>query len=276
MAALATEDTLGLIKPNAFEKREEIMKLIKTKGFTIVESAELQLTKERAEAFYAEHDGKGFFAELVEFMTSGKIVAMRLRKEGAIAGWRELIGPTNIEVAKKEAPESIRAVYGEDMTKNAAHGSDSTTSAARELDFFFSKSEDTLGLIKPNAFEKREEIMKLIKTKGFTIVESAELQLTKERAEAFYAEHAGKGFFAELVEFMTSGKIVAMRLRKDGAIAGWRELIGPTNIEVAKKEAPESIRAVYGEDMTKNAAHGSDSTTSAARELEFFFPKAEK
>merc|ERR1712013_488350 len=102
------------------------------------------------EAFYAEHSGKGFFAELVAFMTSGPLIALKLEKRDAISAWRSLMGPTNFETAQKEAPKSIRALYGSSMTKNASHDSDSLSSAVRELQFYFAPQQ-TLALIKPDA-----------------------------------------------------------------------------------------------------------------------------
>ena len=134
---IGKSDTLALIKPNAFEKRNEIVDKILLAGFEIVDRVELQLTKEQAEGFYEEHKERPFFGELVEFMISGPIVAMRLRAVGAVKRWRTLMGPTNFEEAKKVAPESIRALYGESMTKNASHGSDAFESAQRELNYFF-------------------------------------------------------------------------------------------------------------------------------------------
>lgn len=270
------ECTLALIKPDAFSRSDEIIARILKEGFSVVDKKQVRLTKTRAEAFYAEHKGKGFFDELVQFMISGPIYALKLEKADAIKGWRTLMGPTNFETAKKEAPESIRALFASSMTKNASHGSDSPDAAARELPFFFD-TEQTLALIKPDAVAagKAAEIVARIESEGFTILERTPLQLTKERAEAFYGEHKGKGFFDELVAFMTSGELVALKLEKADAIKGWRALMGPTNFEVAKKEAPNSIRALYGSSMTKNASHGSDSIQSAVRELQFYFPQQE-
>merc|ERR1712072_70128 len=102
----------------------------------VVERKETKLTKERAEEFYAEHKGKGFFGGLVEFMTSGNTIALKLERENAIKTWRTVMGPTNFEVAKESAPDSVRALYASSMTKNASHGSDSFDSAKRELDFW--------------------------------------------------------------------------------------------------------------------------------------------
>jgi nucleoside-diphosphate kinase len=92
-----------------------------------------------------------------------------------------------------------------------------------------------------------------------------------ESAGGFYGEHRGKHFYKGLIDFMTSDVVVGMELVADGAIKGWRELLGPTNTFRAKEEAPDSIRALYGTDGTRNACHGSDAPASAERELEYFF-----
>jgi len=97
-------------------------------------------------------------------------------------------------------------------------------------------------------------------------------QLSKDQAESFYAEHTGKPFFAGLIDFMTSGPVVALALAGVGAIKAWRDMMGPTNTARARAEAPRSLRALYGTDGTRNATHGSDSEASASREIKFFFP----
>ena len=123
-------------------------------------------------------------------MSSGPIYALKLEKENGIKAWRDLMGPTNFETAKKEAPNSIRALYASSMTKNASHGSDSITSAVRELNFYFPQKR-TLALIKPDAVESKndQDIIQRIVKEQFTIIEQQKLTLTKERAQEFYAEH---------------------------------------------------------------------------------------
>lgn len=96
--------------------------------------------------------------------------------------------------------------------------------------------------------------------------------MTPEQTSDFYAEHYGKMFFPSLVAYMSSGPILALVLARQSAIAFWRQLIGPTNTQKARDQAPESLRAIYGTDSTKNALHGSDSYSSAEREIHFFFP----
>merc|ERR1711902_298506 len=109
----------------------------------------------------------GFFEELVGFMTSGPVIALKL------------------EAAKKEAPQSIRALYASSMTKNASHGSDSVSAAVRELNFYFPQ-QVTLAMIKPDAVSAGNApvIIDRIAKEGFTILESNKVTLTKERAEA--------------------------------------------------------------------------------------------
>lgn len=132
--------------------------------------------------------------------------------------------------------------------------------------------EVTLSIIKPNAVAKNAigAICARLEGAGLTIVAARMLHLSREQASAFYAEHQGKGFFEELVGFMTSGPVLAMTLQGEDAIACNREVMGATNPANA---APGTIRADFADSFTENAVHGSDAPASAAREVEFFFPE---
>lgn len=132
--------------------------------------------------------------------------------------------------------------------------------------------ERTLALIKPDAVHKSDEIEEIILQHGFTILQKRRVHMTPEQTSDFYAEHYGKMFFPSLVAYMSSGPTLAIVLAKQSAITYWRQLIGPTNTQKARDQAPESLRAIYGTDSTKNALHGSDSYSSAEREIHFFFP----
>jgi len=98
------------------------------------------------------------------------------------------------------------------------------------------------------------------------------MQLSVAEASRFYAEHDGRSFFQTLMNFVTGDPVVALALRKVDAIHAWRTLAGPTKTDVAKQQAPNSLRALYGTDGTRNAVHGSDSVRSAKRELLLIFP----
>uniref|UniRef100_A0A7S4DEB2 Nucleoside diphosphate kinase-like domain-containing protein n=2 Tax=Lotharella globosa TaxID=91324 RepID=A0A7S4DEB2_9EUKA len=161
-----------------------------------------------------------------------------------------------------------------DMLENV-FVSPSNESAAVIIDVLLSDglpSERTLALIKPNAFADREKILSVIQAYKFEVIIQDVLRLSKSRAAEFYAEHKGKPFFGGLTEFMSSGPIMALVLQKPSAIKSWRTLIGPTNSIKARELKPQSLRARWGIDGTKNAFHGSDSFASSCRETDFFFP----
>jgi nucleoside-diphosphate kinase len=97
-------------------------------------------------------------------------------------------------------------------------------------------------------------------------------QLSREQAEGFYAEHRERGFFNDLVDFMTSGPVSVQVLEGENAIIANRDLMGATNPQEA---AAGTIRADFAQSIDANAVHGSDSATSAAREIEYFFASDE-
>jgi nucleoside-diphosphate kinase len=137
---MAVERTLSIIKPDAVAKNVigEIVARFEKAGLRVVAAKMLQLSKEQAEGFYAEHKERGFFPELIKFMTSGPVVVQVLEGEGAVLKNRDLMGATNPQQA---APGTIRADFASSIDANAVHGSDSTTSAAREVAYFFNAGE---------------------------------------------------------------------------------------------------------------------------------------
>lgn len=137
---MAGNITFTMIKPYAVEKQciGKILENINAHGFEIVALKMLKLTREQAASFYEVHKGRPFYEGLVEFMSSGPIVAAILRKENAVEAYRELIGATD---PAKAAEGTIRALCGTDIQRNAVHGSDSDENARREADFFFSALE---------------------------------------------------------------------------------------------------------------------------------------
>ena len=132
---MAIEQTLAIIKPDVMkvDRAFEILHIITQNGFKIVYCEKKQLTYSEAEEFYAEHKGRPFLPELVDFMISGPVVVMILEKENAILGWRNLMGATDPALAEAN---TIRKLFGTNKGLNATHGSDSATSAAREIAFF--------------------------------------------------------------------------------------------------------------------------------------------
>lgn len=137
---MAVERTLSIIKPDAVEKNAAgaILKAIQDSGLRVIALKMIRLTEQQAGGFYAVHKARPFFADLVKFMTSGAVVVCVLEGEGAIARWRELMGPTD---SKKAPKGTIRGDFGTDVERNASHGSDAPETARVEISYFFNASE---------------------------------------------------------------------------------------------------------------------------------------
>ena len=133
---MAIEQTLSIIKPDAVKKNVigEIYSRFEKAGLKIVHAQMIELTKEEAEGFYAVHKDRPFFNDLVEFMTSGRVMIQVLGGENAVALNRQLMGATNPKEADKG---TIRADFAESIDANAVHGSDSLENAKIEIDYFF-------------------------------------------------------------------------------------------------------------------------------------------
>lgn len=137
---MAVERTLSIIKPDAVAKNAigDILKTLEEKGFRILGMKMLEISKAKAEGFYAVHAGKGFFDSLTTFMSSGRIVVLALEKENAIADLRAVMGATNPAQA---AEGTIRKKWASNIEHNAIHGSDAEETARFELGYFFADYE---------------------------------------------------------------------------------------------------------------------------------------
>jgi nucleoside-diphosphate kinase len=134
------ERTYLMIKPDGVQRglMGEIIGRFEKKGLKIVGLKMIRISREMAEEHYAEHVGKPFFGPLVDYITSGPVLAMVVEGKDVIATAREMMGATN---PLKAAPGTIRATYGMDVGRNIIHGSDSKTSAEREINLFFRPEE---------------------------------------------------------------------------------------------------------------------------------------
>jgi nucleoside-diphosphate kinase len=135
-------------------------------------------------------------------------------------------------------------------------------------------SERTLCIVKPDAMKKRVlgKIIAMMEEGGLTLVAGRIRQLVPGEAERFYAVHAERPFFKDLVAFMSSGPVFVGVLEGDNAIKRWRDLMGPTDSTKAPKG---TVRGEFGTDVEKNASHGSDAPETARAEIAFFFPGLE-
>lgn len=280
----AKEKTLAIIKPDGISKMGEIFSRATREGFIICQAKMITLSPKEAGEFYAEHEGKPFYEKIVQFMTEGPILAFELTGVNAIAKWREILGPADSSQARKEAPNSIRAQYGTDATKNACHGSDSEESAKREAEFFFGPKSHrnntatftkcTLGIIKPHAVMEglTGPIIQDISGAGFTISALTLNYMEKANAQEFYEVYKGVvSEYSSMVEELTSGPSIAVEITGENAHARFREFCGPVDPEIARHLRPHTLRAKFGSDKIKNAIHCTDLPEDGLLEVEYIF-----
>lgn len=278
------EKTLGIIKPDCISKMSAIFERVTKEEFIICQAKMVQLSQKEAAQFYAEHEGKPFFAKLINFMSEGPIIAFEITGENAVSKWRDVLGPTDSAKARQEAPRSIRAQFGTDTTRNACHGSDSNESAKREADFFFGAktrrqntarfANCTLGIIRPHSVVEGKvgEIMRDIEAAGLEITALQLHYMEKANAEEFYEVYKGVvSEYNDMVKELTSGPCIAMEISGTNAHAAFRELVGPSDPEIARHLRPDTLRAKYGRDKIRNALHCTDLPDDRLLEVEYFF-----
>ena len=137
-----------------------------------------------------------------------------------------------------------------------------------------SSIEQTLSIIKPDAVERNldNEIKEMFKSNGFTILKEKKIQIEKSEAEKFYKVHETKPFYNDLCNYLSSGPVLVMVLKKDNAIAENRKIMGATNPENAEKD---TIRKEHALNIQENSVHGSDSNENAKIEIKYFFDESE-
>lgn len=137
---MSVERTFGIVKPDAVASgyTGRILAMIQENGFKVAGLKQRRISLAEAEAFYAVHKARPFFASLVKFMSEGPAVMLVLEREDAVKQWRELMGATNPANA---AEGTIRKQFAESIERNAVHGSDAAETAAEEIPFFFSQAE---------------------------------------------------------------------------------------------------------------------------------------
>jgi nucleoside-diphosphate kinase len=135
--------------------------------------------------------------------------------------------------------------------------------------------EQTLAIIKPDAVSRGliGKILARVEEQDFRVRALRMVQLSKQTAQAFYQVHAGRPFYESLTTYMSSGPVVPMLLERENAIQSLRDLMGATNPQQA---APGTIRRDYGENIERNAIHGSDAAATASVEIAFFFSHFER
>jgi len=280
--------TFAMIKPDAYPQAGNIIDAINSTGLRVNKMRTVVLTREQACDFYNEHAGKDFFENLVGFMTSGRVLAMELVGTDAVAKWRSTIGPTNTDKAKQEAPNSLRAKFGTDGTRNAVHGSDANTSAERECNFFFGPQASfespanfencTVAIILPHIIKANGQgkVIQEFQSQQDVAVTAIQLfNLNKANAKEFLEVYNGViPDFSYKVEELTSGACIALAVAgsdQTEVVQKVRDLAGPYDPQIGQVLRPATIRAKFGVDKVMNCIHVTDLAEDGPLEVEYFF-----
>ncbi|XP_041862814.1 nucleoside diphosphate kinase 7 isoform X2 [Melanotaenia boesemani] len=280
------ERTLALIKPDGGTKIGDVFELIHSSNLIVTKAKMAKLTWSQAEDFYREHQSKPFFNNLVQFLSSGPVVAMELIGEEAISMWRKLLGSVDSAAAQREAPQSLCAQFGTDGIQNVGHGSDSLAAAARELEFFFPSTighgpsntavctDCTCCVIKPHAISEglTGKILNSISAAGFEITALQMFNVDRANAEEFYEIYKGVTTeYPNMVTELCSGRCMALEIHGTDTPKTFREFCGPADPEIARQLRPNTLRALYGTDAVRNAVHCTDLPEDGVPEVQYFF-----
>lgn len=267
------EKTLALIKPDAVSKAGEIIEMINKSGFTITKLRMMTLTRKEAADFHVDHHSRPFYNELIQFITSGPVIAMEILRDDAICEWKRLLGPANSGLSRTDAPGSIRALFGTDGVRNAAHGPDTFASAAREMELFFPSSGGcgpantakftncTCCIIKPHAISEGMlgKILIAIRDACFGMSAIQMFNLDRANVEEFYEVYKGVvSEYNDMVTELCSGPCVAIEIQQSNPTKTFREFCGPADPEIARHLRPETLRAIFGKTKVQNAVHCTD------------------
>ncbi|KAJ8256197.1 hypothetical protein COCON_G00200610 [Conger conger] len=280
------ERTLALIKPDAVTKIGDIIQMILDENLMVTKAKMTKLSWTQAGDFYSEHQSKSFFNNLIQFVTSGPVVALEVMGDEAVSTWRKILGPTDSVSARGDASGSLRARFGTDGTRNAAHGSDSLASAARELEFFFPSTtgngpantakceECTCCIIKPHAISEglTGKILTSITQAGFQISALQMFSLDRATAEEFLEVYKGVvEEYLNMVSELSSGPCMALEIRGTETSRTFREYCGPADPELARHLRPDTLRARFGRNRVQNGVHCSDLPEDSVLEVQYFF-----
>uniref|UniRef100_A0A3Q3GKN2 Nucleoside diphosphate kinase homolog 7 n=1 Tax=Labrus bergylta TaxID=56723 RepID=A0A3Q3GKN2_9LABR len=263
------ERTLALIKPDVLTKIGDVLESIYSSNLIVTKAKMTKLT-----------------CNLVQFLSSGPVVAMELMGDEAMSIWRRLLGPADSAVARKEAPLSVRAQFGTDGIKNVGHGSDSVAAAARELEFFFPSTighgpsntaiytDCTCCIIKPHAVSEglAGKILNSISAAGFEISALQMFNVDRANAEEFYEVYKGVVTeYPNMVTELCSGPCMVLEITGTDAPKTFRDFCGPIDPEISRHLRPNTLRALYGKDKVKNAVHCTDLPEDSVLEVQYFF-----
>lgn len=277
-----------MVKPEAKNFLGDIISVLERHKLFIKQLKMLKLQQLTAVQFCTARNSDERMSEgLMDNMTSGLVVVLEVIGENALEQLKRICGPDDIDEAKQNFPDSLRALYGLDNVKCAVlHPTDSSTNQ-KDLEFFFPKANDrlkvqaklmrsTLCIIKPHAVKEGKvgAIIKMIVDNGFSITAMKMVHLDRKQSEEFYEIYRGVVTeYLQMVTHLQSGSCLAIEIQGDDEDVQprFRAFCGPADVHVGKILRPKTLRAIFGVDKVLNAVHCTDLKEDTLLELEYFF-----
>ncbi|ESN96296.1 hypothetical protein HELRODRAFT_68567, partial [Helobdella robusta] len=294
------ERTMLLIKPDAYEKVGTMINDLYAAGYIIRRMKSFQLNTKQAADFYIDFLEESDYRSMFIYLASGPVIVMELIKENAFFDLCQLVGHLDPNVARTENPNSFRARFGIDKLKNAIHCPATGEKVRSEIDFFFATNNvmntvtyknSTCVVVKPHAIDDGQAgyIIECIQNLGYRI--SAYLMCTfdKVNAEEFYEVYKGVvPEYPKMVDELSRGLCLAMEVKlPDETLRtaeettepfqncqqhmNFRDVVGPSDPELARKIRPNTLRAKFGMNKILNSIHCTDLPEDTVIELEYFF-----
>ena len=277
---LKSEGTLVVVKPDAYSHMGSILSRLQMEGLVLVGARLALLGSEEVESLNQDSTRSFSSADICEYMTSDAVLAFVLSGEDAVSRCQTVVGPEDSLVARETHPSSLRALFGRDSFYNAIHASESRNQADREVKLVLGKGRPTavlsfcsLCIIKPHCVNPHSgNVLDLILKNGFEISAVKMFTLTMDQIRQIMEVYRGIiPEYGPVCEHLASGPIVAIEVRGEDVVTRLRTLVGPFDPTVARRIAPSSIRAVYGESAPLNAVHCTDLEQDGMRECRIVF-----
>ncbi|KAJ8737610.1 hypothetical protein PYW08_000205 [Mythimna loreyi] len=284
-----SETTFAMIKPVSPSEHGKILTFITRKGFRIVNMKNGRINKDFAKDLYSRLSGNSMLPIIIDYVTSDDVIGLELVGPHAVTEWRRVLGATDPAEA---APGTLRKLYGENMLKNVAHGTNTTREAKKAIEAFFGEENGkpkisfratfkncTCCVIKPHAIIDGNvgNIIEHISTSDkFYVSALAMFSLTIPDAKEFYEIYEGiiPAYEAMCIQ-LAEGKCLALEVKcKDpnlNVVCEFRKLCGPRDPNLCRQLYPESIRALYGKTPIHNAVHCTDLPEDGEMEVQYFF-----
>jgi len=285
-----TQRAFLLIKPEAIKHLGNILMEIE-KNFRVLRAKMCTLTKYEGEKFYDHYNGQECHTPLVEYITSGPVVAFIVIGHNSIERLKTIVGKQDPEVARLETPTCLRALYGSTFVNNGFEISESPACVERDAAFFFTKCRininkvasssvkydcSTCCIIKPHAVKERlaGRIICDIGLANFKITAFEMFYLDLTHAEEFHEIYKGVlSHYSMMTQALTLGPCYALEISGCGPETQklFRDFVGPMDTDIARKLRPTTLRAKYGRDKVNNAIHCTDLPADTNLELDYLF-----